>query len=338
MNTLKILLLGLWIIGIAGAVDHKNSPRVLLGEGRAIVKEYGCYLNSMNYDGDYNHHQASGYCTVSFSEENEPSFRPDILGDLTVCETWKEISKTKRSLIADMTYIPDIHCSLVIGCALDALDTGGTYLIPALIRWEHGQFIVQTEVYNDKAPENVHFSTMLTSSRGIAIGEDELWFPDREIITKGSKRIDTFIRNSYPTTAIKEVVLNPSPLIRAFWGLSEEIQESLCDPVEQDLLVAYAETELKKSVLSLGVEIRAGLEKRFEEQPFDQFCFYINYHLSQGRKITRADFIEIAKNEAKEEQALYGDYFGQSGTTFAYGYLPNLPFTTVPAYITIVKG
>lgn len=234
-----------------------------------------------------------------------------------------------------MTFIPDILCPNVMKWALEALEPEGVYLIPVVITSIKGNFIIQPEVYEDGQPKGNHVIEWL--KYGINIDKYNGHFPDHHNIRKGCEILDEWVRKSYPDSPIKTVSLNPSPLMRAFWNLPETEQKSLCKPIELDLL-AHRLMEMlqmphKEQVDPVAQEeMLTGLKKKLEEAPLMQLCASINLRLD------KVSFIEKAKKEAQKEQDRFGDFFGPSGTTFVYGYSPEMPLFTVPAYITIVKS
>jgi hypothetical protein len=122
--------------------------------------------------------------------------------------------------------------------------------------------------------------------------------------------------------------------MRAFWNLPETEKESLFKPIELnylvDRMIKILETMDEEKIDP--IVNRTFLKKVFEEDPFMHLCAGI------GVRLDNPSFIEKVKNEAKNEQDLFGDFFGPSGTTFTYGYTPQCPLLMVPAYITIVKN
>ena len=345
MSTFIKIIFGLFITSPLYAADptllpdYKMASRVLLGEGHTHAKEIGIYDQSLNYNGSPDHHRALGYCTVSLPEEIKPEeqahapvFRPDISGNLLQPETWTEIFKTKRSLIADMTFMADTLCPNVMKWVFEALEPEGVYLIPILIVYKKGNFVIQTEIYNDEHPKGDHVSEC--SGSGITIGTYNGCFPDSNIIRKGSEILDKWVRKSYPDSPIKAVSLNPSPLMRAFWNLPETEKESLCKPIELNYLV----DRMIKILPTIDEEMidstknRTYLKEIFEDDPLQRL------YVGIGLRLDNASFIEKVKNEAKNEQDRFGDFFGPSGTTFTYGYTAQFPLIMVPAYITIVKN
>ena len=329
-----------------------TSPWVLLGEIPISATKWGIYDISLNYSGETTHHQARGYCTVSLAETFESDNKvlsPDIKGNITKPFIWEEISKFKRSLIADMTFVPPVtENRMVIEYGLKSLISGGVYLIPVRIGFKNGQYFIGTTIGDNldsgefTQQENIHFSQMLTNF-GIPVKEYTGGFPDPSIFELASEKIDVLVKKSYPSSNILKAELKASPLIRAFWNLPQKTRDSLVVSIEhEELFSRTVKIYLniihdKKPNEEIIDQMKKSLRKHIESDPLQKLLWCINLNLDKNPYINKKSFIEIAKKQAEEEERLYGPYFGPNGTTFNYSFETAIPSCDLPPYIIITK-
>ncbi|MCE3230223.1 MAG: hypothetical protein K0R52_151 [Alphaproteobacteria bacterium] len=339
IRTILTLMVSL-LISTCFAMDDGNEgghrPRVLLGEGHTDGELFMVYAGSTNYDGETNHHQAKGYITIDPCKE----ICPDIISWITNDNTaWDAIEKLKPRLIADMTFISTVTESpFVTVRALAALDSGGVFLVPVDIAIQGKRWSAKAHVGDcfEDAGDNVGFNDLLTNY-GFLFGEYTPKFPTRAVFEEGSKIVDQQFRKSYPHIDVCCVELKPAPLVRAFWKLPDEIQIFLTTSVEPKILADYV-----FEYYTLGEEVRhKGPDAMAEiivgkSEGVLALNLVINYHLHYNPGHLE-QLLFFAKEEAREEERLYGDFFGPQGTTLSWPYKLQKPFEVIPAYIAITK-